>query len=116
MQFNTIPNVSTSNMYINNPNLVESNIKYFLNSTLKNSYKFKENHYNKLFNIFCGLTFFIILGLILFFMYQGNTSEKLNKKKIQDKKHIIERLLQLRQQNVNTRNLENNLITNLPMY
>tara|TARA_B100000902_G_C27297105_1_gene910639 strand:- start:1517 stop:1834 length:318 start_codon:yes stop_codon:yes gene_type:complete len=99
------------------PNLIESNVKYFLNSTLENSHKFKENYFNNIFNIvaFISLVLFIIIILLVKYKGTKNTKEIELKKKL-DKQYIIQRLLKIKQDNINERNLKNNLITNLPVY
>ena len=99
------------------PELIESNVKYFLNSTLENTHKFKEKYYNNIFNIilFLGLSLLIIVILIV--KYKGNKGTKeLELKKSRDKQYIIQRLLKIKKDNIIQRNIDNNLITNLPLY
>ena len=99
------------------PQLTESNVKYFINSTLSNCHDFKEKYFNNIFNItlFIGLILFIFIVLSL--NYKGNKDTKqIELEKARDKQYIIQRLLKLKQENIDDRRMRNNLITNLPIY
>jgi hypothetical protein len=101
----------------NIPELVEPNVKYFLNSTLKNCSKFKEKYINSIYNLSLTILFFIILGIILIYNYKGEKSTKeIQIKKQKDKEYILKQLIKIKQQNVDDRRMQHNLITNLPLY
>lgn len=105
------------NNYDNIPNLIESNVKYFINNALQNSNTIKNKYYNNIFNIICFFIFIVLLTLILFFMYKGNKNTKdINIKRRKDKEQIINKLLRFKQQSIKQQNIANNLITDLPMY
>ena len=99
------------------PNLIENNVKYFLHSTLENSHQFKEKYFNNIFNISCFVGLVLLIFIILSVKYKGNKNIKeIEKKKARDKQVIISRLLKIKKDNNLQRNLNNNLITNLPLY
>lgn len=99
------------------PQLIESNVKFFLNSTLNNCHKFKEDYFNNIYNIGLFIGFIIFIGVILFINYKGDkTSKEIENKKQLDKQYIIQRLLKIKQENIDDRKMRNNLITNLPIY
>lgn len=99
------------------PELVERNVKYFLGATLKNCHKFKEHNINFFYNIGLAIGFFILFGIILFFNYKGGkTAKEANIKKQKDKQQIIKQLIRIKQQNIDDRKMQGNLITNLPTF
>tara|TARA_Y100000591_G_C21850418_1_gene711337 strand:- start:47 stop:373 length:327 start_codon:yes stop_codon:yes gene_type:complete len=105
------------NLDNNIPELVEPNVKYFLNSTLKKCNKFKAKYMNFIYNIGLTLLFFTILSIILMYNYKGKkTAKELLLKKQKDKEYILKQLIKIKQQNVDDRRMQNNLITNLPLY
>jgi len=53
------------------PILIEPGVKSFLNETLRQCRVFKNAYHNLLFNISIGVTFLVILAIILFFKYKG---------------------------------------------
>ena len=97
--------------------LVEPNVKYFLNSTLKKCNNFKEQNINFFFNVSLAGLFFIIVFTILFFKYRGNmTYREEQQRRRKDKEYIIKKLIQIKQQNNNDRMIRNNMITDLPLF
>jgi len=99
------------------PELVERNVKYFLGATLKKCHIFKEQNINFFYNIGLACVFFSILGIILFFNYKGGkTAKEANIKKQKDKEQIIKQLIRIKQQNIDDRKMQGNLITNLPTF
>ena len=99
------------------PQLIENNVKYFMNSTLDSCHKFKDKYYNNLYNVGLFIGFFIILGIILFVNYKGNkTTKELEQQKHNDREYIIKQLLKIKKENIDDRKIRNNLITNLPLY
>ena len=96
------------------PNLVESNVKYFLNGTLQNCKKFKEQNINLVYNVSLGIGFFVILSMILYFNYKGNKSAKeIRLKKMRDKEYIMTKLIKIKQDD---RKMNNKMLTNLPNF
>lgn len=65
----------------NSPMLTEPGVKYFINETLKQCHKFKENYQHLIFNIALTFMFFIILGGFLLYKYKGKLSEEEIEKK-----------------------------------
>jgi len=99
------------------PELVERNVKYFLGATLKKCHNFKEQNINFFYNIGLAVVFFTILGMVLFFNFKGGkTSKEANIKKQKDKEQIIKQLIRIKQQNIDDRKMQGNLITNLPTF
>ena len=99
------------------PELIESNVKYFLNSTLENSHKFKEKYFNNIFNVVAFIALVLLIVIILSVKYKGNKNTKeLELKKQKDKQYIVQKLLKIKQDNIKDINLKNNLITDLPIY
>lgn len=109
---------NNSDYYLaNKPVLVERNVKYFLGETLKRCHKFKEQHINFFYNIGLAIAFFTIFSIILFFNYKGGkTAKEANIKRQKDKEQIIKQLLRIKQQNIDDRKMQGNLITNLPTF
>ena len=63
------------------------------------------------------MVFFSLLGIILFFNYRGGkTAKEANIKKQKDKEQIIKQLIRIKQQNIDDRKRQGNLITNLPTF
>lgn len=99
------------------PQLIENNVKFFLNSTLDNCHNFKQKYFNNIFNIVAFVGLVLLIAIILSVKYKGNKNTKeLELKKKRDKQYIFQRLLKIKQENITERNLKNNLITNLPVY
>lgn len=103
--------------YVLTPNLIENNVKYFLNSTLENTNNFKQKYFNNIFNIvtFIGIT--VLITIILCIKYKGNKNTKeIQLKRDKDRQYIIQRLIKIKKDNISEKNREHNLITNLPVY
>lgn len=99
------------------PLLVEGNVKYFLGETLKRCHNFKEQHINFFYNIALAVGFFLLFGIILFFNYKGGkTAKEANIKRQKDKEQIIKQLIRIKQQNIDDKKMQGNLITNLPTF
>ena len=113
LQFSKSNNVSTTK-----PRLVDNGVKYFLRGVLKNCNNYKQNNINTFYNITMFLVFIILLGIILFMRYKGNSmSKKYYEKSMKDKEYIMSKLVYYNRQNIdNQQKIKNNMITNLPDY
>ena len=112
-QFNKSTNVLTDK-----PKLVDNGVKYFLREVLKNCHNYKQKNINTFYNITMFIFFILILGIILFIRYKGNTmSKKYYEKSMKDKEYIMSKLVYYNRQNLdNQQKIRNNMITNLPDY
>ena len=99
------------------PNLIDSNVKYFIGATLNNCHQFKDKYFNGIFNIGLFIGFVIILGIILIMKYKGNKNTKdIADIERKNREFIIYKLLKIKQENQDDRRMRNGLITNLPTY
>jgi nitrogen regulatory protein PII-like uncharacterized protein len=92
-------------------NLIEPGVKYWLNQTLKEYRKFKENNLNFIFNI--GMTCLLIVTISGFLLYKykgGISQDELEQKKREKEEYIVSKLQKL----ALVKN--SNLITNLPTW
>ena len=118
---NNYLNFSNSNNNIENinkPKLIEPGVKYFFKGVLKECNNYKQKNYNFIYNLSLFLLFFIILGIILFYRYKGNISDKEKyEKNMKDKQYIMSKLVYYNRANLeNQQRIQNNMITNLPDY
>ena len=113
IQFSKSTNVSHDK-----PKLVDNGVKYFFREVLKNCHNYKQNNYNTFYNITMFIVFIIILGVILYVRYKGNSmSQKYYEKSMKDKEYIMSKLVYYNRQNIdNQQKIKNNMITNLPDY
>jgi len=75
------------------PSLVEPDVKYFLNQTLKQCGVIKNNVYNYLFNISLFILFLLILGGLLLYKYKGKlTPAQINEKNKQKQQYILSKI------------------------
>jgi hypothetical protein len=78
------------------PRLIEPGVRYFLNGTLKECRKFKENHASIFFNIYMAFALFVIIGGFLLFRYRGKlTPAEIETKKRKKHEYIISKLNQI---------------------
>jgi len=94
------------------PILTEPGVKYFLSETLKQCRIFKNSYNNFLLNVGLAVSFFFILGIILFFKYRGKLtpSEKVqndNKKR----QYILSKIQNFQE---SKKRAQQELITGLP--
>lgn len=91
--------------------LIEPGVKYWLNQTLKEYRKFKENNINWIFNIGMTCLLVVVTGGFLVYKYKGGMSQeqKEQKKRVKEE-YIVSKLQQL----ALVKN--SNLITNLPTW
>lgn len=94
------------------PKLIEPGVRYFLNGTLKQCHKFKENYENLIVNIGLFLLFIIILGIILLLKYKGKLSPaEIKEKELEKKKYILSKIKNYQE---HKKREEQELITGLP--
>lgn len=97
---------------MNNPNLIEPGMKYFLDKSLVNCRNLKDKYLNYLFNIGVFLLFILLVGSILYFKYKGKPSKyELEQKEIQKKHYILSRIKNYQDAK---RHSSKDLITGLP--
>lgn len=96
----------------NPPTLIEPGVRYFLNETLKECYKFKEKYNNIIFNICLLIGFIIILLVILIVKYKGKlTPEEKEEKEQAKKQYILSKISNYQQAKLKE---QQELITGLP--
>jgi len=94
--------------------LTEPGVKYFINETLKQCHKFKEQHNNLILNIGLFISFCIILGIILLYKYKGKLSpEEIEQKEIIKKQYILSKIKNFQDAKIKT---QQQLITGLPQW
>ena len=98
------------------PSLIEPGVRYFLNGTLKECKKFKDNYISVIFNISMIILFIVVLGGWLLYRYKGKpTQAELELKNRKKQEYIISKLQQLafdkKKNNPNT-----SMITGLPYF
>lgn len=104
----------TKNEPISGGGLIEPGMKYYINETLKNCKKFKNRHYNFIYNIGMFLFFSALCIIILSYMYRRKNNNKEKQERETLKKHYI--LSKLHQLNAIRYRKNNNTITNLPTW
>jgi hypothetical protein len=78
------------------PILIEPGVRYFLNGTLKECRKFKDNYISVIFNISMILLLFALIGGFLMYRYKGKpTPAELELKNRQKQEYIVSKLQQL---------------------
>ncbi len=96
------------------PMLTEPGTKYFINATLKQCHKFKEEYQNTMFNMGLLVLFFIILGILLIYKYKGKlTPEEIEEKETIKKQYILSKIRNFQDAR---RRAQQELITGLPHY
>lgn len=105
-------NIANSNFSC--PSLIEPGMRYFLNGTLKECRKFKDNYISVIFNIGMVFLFIIIIGGFLTYRYKGKlTPNEIELKNRQKQEYIVSKLQQLAlEKKRNTQNTS--IITGLP--
>jgi hypothetical protein len=96
------------------PTLIEPGVRYFLNGTLKECRKFKDNYISVIFNISMVILLILVIGGFLLYRYKGKpTLAEIEQKNIKKQEYIVSKLQQLaynkKKQSPNT-----SLITSLP--
>jgi hypothetical protein len=99
---------------ISKPMLTEPGVKYFLNETLKQCSKIKQEWHNTLYNIGLLLVFLLILGILLLYKYKGKlTPEEIEIKEIEKKHYILSMIKNFQDAKVRA---QQQLITGLPQW
>jgi hypothetical protein len=98
------------------PSLIEPGVRYFLNGTLKECRKFKDNYISVLFNISMVILLVVVIGGWLLYRYKGKpTPAELEVKERKKQEYIISKLQQLAfEKKRNTPNTT--MITGLPTF
>ena len=98
------------------PSLIEPGVRYFLNGTLKECRKFKDNYISVLFNISMVILLVVVIGGWLLYRYKGKpTPAELEVKDRKKQEYIISKLQQLAfEKKKNTPNTT--MITGLPKF
>ena len=96
------------------PTLIEPGVKYFLNGTLKECRKLKDNYISVIFNISMILLLVALVGGFLMYRYKGKpTPAEIELKNRKKQEYIVSKLQQLaiekKKNTVNT-----SMITGLP--
>lgn len=75
------------------PILVENGFKYFINESLKNCKKIKQEYFNNLYNAGLFLFLVVLIFLILFVKYKGRlTKEEIKKREKVKEQYVLERI------------------------
>lgn len=94
------------------PMLTEPGVKYFINETLKQCHKFKEQYNNMLFNVGLLVLFFIVLAILLVYKYKGKlTHEEIEQNEALKKQYILSKIRNFQDAKVRA---QQELITGLP--
>jgi hypothetical protein len=98
------------------PSLIEPGVRYFLNGTLKECRKFKDNYISVLFNISMIILLLVVIGGFLLYRYKGKpTLAELELKNRKKQEYIVSKLQQLAiEKKKNTPNTT--MITGLPVF
>jgi len=97
---------------ISKPRLTEPGVKYFINESLKQCHRFKEQYQNTMFNIGLLGLFLIILGFLLLYKYKGKlTPQEIEEKETLKKQYILSKIKNYQDAKIKT---QQSLITGLP--
>tara|TARA_Y100000992_G_C21159719_1_gene440419 strand:- start:506 stop:844 length:339 start_codon:yes stop_codon:yes gene_type:complete len=96
------------------PNLVNTDTKFFIGQTLKKCHLVKEQYYNYIYNIGAFIFLLVLFGTILIIKYRGKPSkQEKNEKDKKAKEYILSKIKIM--QDVKRQNSQD-LITNLPKW
>jgi len=99
---------------ISKPMLTEPGVKYFLNETLKQCSKIKQEWNNTLYNIGLFLVFLLILAILLLYKYKGKlTPEEIEMNEIEKKHYILSMIKNFQDAKIRA---QQQLITGLPQW
>lgn len=97
------------------PSLIEPGVRYFLNGTLKECRKFKDNYISVLFNISMVILLVMVIGGWLLYRYKGKpTPAEMEVKDRKKQEYIISKLQQLAFEKKKSQNTT--MITGLPCF
>jgi hypothetical protein len=75
------------------PTLTEPGVRYFLSKSLEQCHRIKDYYHTQRFNFIVGVSFFLCLGVFLYFRYKGKpTPEEIEAKKRQQQEYILSKL------------------------
>jgi len=95
-----------------NPRLIEPGVKSFINSTLKDCRRLKDNYQTIIFNISMFCVFILVVGGFLLYHYRGKlTPAEIEIKNRKKQEYIISKLQQMAHLRKNQ-----GLITDLPRW
>ena len=94
------------------PSLIEPNVKYFMNGSLKHCKKIQNEYWCYAFNVGSLLFFVFVIFLLLFFRYKGRMTKEDKEQRETDKKHYI--LSTIKKYQTMKQHSKNDLITGLP--
>lgn len=96
------------------PMLTEPGVKYFINETLKQCHRFKEQYQNMLYNIGLFVMFLILLGILLIYKYKGKlTPDEIEEKERLKKQYILSKIRNFQDAKIRA---QQELITGLPHF
>jgi len=96
------------------PTLIEPGAKYFINQTLKECKRFKEENLTFFFNLGLGVVLVLLVAGFLYANYKGKpTKEELDTRNRQQQQYILSKLQQFA---ISTHKKNDNLITDLPTW
>ncbi len=94
------------------PKLIEPGMKFFLDKSLTNCKNIKDRYLNNIFNVCTGVSFILVISLILYFKYKGKPTEsELMKKEYMKKQYILN---QIKNYQDDKKRASTDLITGLP--
>jgi septal ring-binding cell division protein DamX len=94
------------------PMLTEPGVKYFINETLKQCHRFREQYQNMMFNIGLLILFIVVLGILLVYKYKGKlTPEEIEQNETLKKQYILSKIKNYQDAKIKA---QQNLITGLP--
>ena len=94
------------------PLLTEPGVRYFLNETLKQCHKIRNNFHNTIFNFGLLFIFLLVLGLILIYKYKGRlTPVEIEIKNKEKQQYILSKIKNLQYAK---KRAHQELITGLP--
>ena len=96
------------------PNLVNTDTKFFISQTLKKCHIVKETYYNYIYNIGAFIFLLVLFGTILIIKYRGKATHEEKKEKSRKQKQYILSKIKI-MQDVKRQNSQD-LITNLPKW
>jgi hypothetical protein len=97
------------------PQLTENNVSYYLQNTLQKCHENRVNVYYYFLNIMVLLTFFSIVGFILYYCYNHKLSDyDKQQKMLKDQEFIISKIRYFQEENKQTNNNGSSMITDLP--
>jgi hypothetical protein len=99
---------------MNNPNLTEPGVKYWISQNLKECRKFKDKNISYIYNITMFGLFLVVVSGFLAYKYKGRiTLEEAENKNRKKQEYIVSKLQQLA---LYKKQQESNMLTDLPTW